>query len=508
MNPRIRQFLDELYAVDPALRTHEAELVPVIEHLLARDPGREPDAAFVEELRGTLQRRAIQLKGASVPSGSFWNRLLPVAYVLGGAAVTAAVVLNVHPGTPPPQNAAGNAAPLFAYQVRDTGKNAFGDLSKAQPGEGGRAGGGGGMATDSAVPATAPTAPAAAQNTAGSAVAAPDAALSEPYGKADMRLMPQGEITQYDYVYAGALPALPTGSVSVLERERGLSRPAFQAIANQFRLGMMDLGSFQNAKVDNVTLSQDEDLGYTVNLMLQDGTMNLSANWLRWPHPEQDCATDACYAKYRTTLGQLLSQEELLKLAGDFVSAHGVDLAHYGAPEVDDSWKREYDAAADKANAYIPDAQTVVYPLLAEGKPVLDQSGQKQGIRVNVNVRQRRVSDVWGIQSLSYLRSDYDAVTGSGQILSYLKTVDAMPADSYPAGTKVKHVKVELDTPEIGYVSELTYDKQVTHELIVPALLFPVKSVASGETVWRKIIAVPLAQELLKQAQPMYRILD
>jgi hypothetical protein len=260
--------------------------------------------------------------------------------------------------------------------------------------------------------------------------------------------------------------------------------------------------------VDNLTIAQDTDRGYMVNLMLRDGTVNISANWEKWPHPEQDCRDEACYAKYRTKITDLLSQEQLLQIAGAFVSEHGIDVSHYGAPEVDETWKRDYDRAQDKAQAYVPDAQTVVYPLLTEGRPVFDQGGAKQGIRVNVNVRQKLVSDVWGIQNLQYLRSDYAALSGSGDVLDYLAHLDRMAPDAYPQGMKVKRVKVTLGEPTLGYASYFTYENAQTRELIVPALLFPVQNVADGQYLWQQTIAVPLAKDLLKQNQPAYRIMD
>ena len=54
MTDRIRSILDELYEIDPALREHEADLIPLIDLLLTHDPGKQPDELFVEELRRQL----------------------------------------------------------------------------------------------------------------------------------------------------------------------------------------------------------------------------------------------------------------------------------------------------------------------------------------------------------------------------------------------------------------------------------------------------------------------
>ncbi len=489
LDSRIQAFLDDLYAIDPELKTHEEELLPLLHQLLHADPGREPDAAFVQELRSRLQHRATELSSSSPSLSSLMNRFL-----YAGAGALAALVIAipaVYYGTQETAPAATGTS-LFAYHVTDAPANAFGSLQSVQTeggprnqsGGGGGGVGGGGNGYASAVPAAAPS---VAMDSAATA----DAKLVAP-GE-------YGEISQYHYTYSGALPELPEGTVSVLKRERG-NRPGIGSILNTFALGNIDLASFDGAVIDSASFSQDEQYGYNFSVMLKEGTVFINQNWEKWPHPENACRDEACYQRYRVKIGELLPDADLLRIAAAFVTEHGIDTAQYGEPEVDNAWRRDYDRSTDKAQYYIPESQQVLYPLLLDGRPVYDQGGAKTGIRVSVSNREKRVSDVWGIQSQSYTRSAYDAVSGSGAIHAFLGKLDSIDKQFYSPNAKIKNIDVTLGEPVLGYVTYYAYDKVPAQELVVPALIFPVTGTSdAANPIWRQNVVVPLAAELLAQ---------
>ena len=89
--------LAELYEIDPSLREHEAELVPLVQKLLERDPAQKPSPAFVKQLRKELAARAeasahgaVEHRVSYAAPGGWFNRF---AFALAGAA--AAVVIAV-----------------------------------------------------------------------------------------------------------------------------------------------------------------------------------------------------------------------------------------------------------------------------------------------------------------------------------------------------------------------------------------------------------------------------
>jgi hypothetical protein len=195
-------------------------------------------------------------------------------------------------------------------------------------------------------------------------------------------------------------------------------------------------------------------------------------------------------------IGDVPADDVTIKLAQDFVKDHGFDLTQYGAPEVDHQWKVQYDAVTDKSMAYVPDTVRVVFPLMVDGKPVFDEGGTKSGINVGVNIRQKKVSDAYGIVDQTYLKSAYPAVTDSTLITKYLDSYGDMPAGWTVTDATIKQVDITLGTPEVGFVKTYNYENAVTKELIVPALIFPVTD-APANSYFQSSITVPLAQEML-----------
>ncbi|HRH94209.1 MAG TPA: hypothetical protein PKV72_06805, partial [Candidatus Peribacteria bacterium] len=312
MKSSIKQFLADLYEIDPSLKSHQTELIPLLEKLLAQDPATAPDAAFVARLRRQLNERAAV---GQAPAGSFWQKF---AYAFGGA-VTAAVIIpvaiiatNQHPLSP--------NAPLFSNHVSATGENAFGSLGgiaavnpvgiSARPQSGG---GGPGMPVASGVANMAEAVPAPAMD------------------MRDSKMIAPWPMVQYQYVFSGSLTGLqPT--VDVYKRDTKPLKVPMSAIAGSLNLGGMNMGSFDGMNIDNIAFTQQVPFGYQIYVNLRDASVNIDANWEQWP--QSKCQTDACWQAERVKIGDLLSDDEAIAIAKKFASDHGIDLSIYGQPEV------------------------------------------------------------------------------------------------------------------------------------------------------------------------------
>lgn len=402
MPSNIQSLLAELYEIDPSLRDHERELVPIIEMLLKNNPTREPDQTFVEELRSQLRNRAIELTATTHSTTFSLFSMQKMLYAFSGALVAVvvavpAVYLTLN-GDRIEETSGGT--PLFSYSVTDSGREAF-NLSNIQPSARGQGGGGGG-----AMPAVMPT---------------PDADMQTTPEGMDKMISPSPlyppNYVQYQYSFSGSLPELPGDSVSVFKRQKNLDRMSLQSLVGNLNLGFVNLDSFGNANVDSLSFYQNTDFGYMGTISLREGTFSLYQNWEKWPHPESGCADDTCWQRYRTNLNEVLSDEEAIRIATEFVNAHNIDISRFGQPEVDNYWRREYDRAAVKTDVYIPDTVRVIFPMQIEGEAVYEEGGNtKAGISVNVSNKQKRVSDVYGVQSQQYLKSEYAGVTDTAAI--------------------------------------------------------------------------------------------
>lgn len=478
----MREILDELYALDPALKAQEEELIPILEKLLKHKPDTEPDPAFVQKLRALLRDKAAEAPARS----SFFSFLTmnhlnyAITGAVLGAIITGPVVYGItqNGGLPAYPTDGTREQALFSYSVEETGSKAFGELSAGNTVDAYGRGGG-----------------------------APEMAMSNPRPQSggggdasmDQKMLVAPEMTEYTLKFDGELPALTAEQIEVFKRQKGISSADVSTILGSFNTGLMDLGSFAGAKTDMVTFYQDAPYGYMVTVAFREGAISMNANWEKWPHPESSCMDEACYQRYRIKIGEIPADETLLSIAGDFMDAHNVDLAQYGEPEVDNMWRVNYEAADNKADYYIPEVARVIYPQLVDGKPVYDESGTKAGISVGINVREKKVSDVWGIMDQKYLKSDYPAVTDASLVTAYLNNFGKLSQGWMQEGTKVTQAEITLGTPEIAFVKHYTFENGVSDELIVPALVFPVTNVPAGTYFYRDSITVPLAADILKK---------
>lgn len=481
MKTSLKTFLDDLYEIDPSLKAHEAEIIPLVETLLASDPAMEPDTEFVKRLRMQLKERAAEL---SDPASSGLQKWF---FALGGA-VTAAVILPLAFIAVDQQKPALNSAAQFSYNISDGGTEAFGSLS-------GLAGettmsrnqsGGGGPVTGGGV-ATAPAMPMAEDTANRDMAVGSDAKMIAPY-----------PMVRYEYVYDGAFPEL-TPTVDVYQRRTSGKALPMSSISASFNLGSIDLSSFSGMNMDSVSFSQNVPYGYQLNVNFRDAAVTLDAQWDQWP--QSKCQTDACFQAERVKLTDIPADDQLLTLAQAFIAAHGIDVSHYGTPEVDTQWKRDYDRAPDKAQAWIPDQIRVIYPLMIDGHKVSDHSGASSGISVGIHTKSRNVMNVYGIMSRDYVKSAYAGVSDPQEIKDYLSKLDnyaSMP-EADRAGAKTATVTVTLGEPVLGYSVFYSYKDNTNQELLVPVLTFKVKDVQGGDSYfYRSSVVVPLAADMLK----------
>ncbi len=489
-----KSFLNDLYEIDPSLREHEAELLPLIEQLLASDPGIAPDKDFVAALQVSLREHAATLAMGRRKS-SLWNNLL---YTLGGmATATAAFVIGfaAWQNAVTPMNtltttvpATSSSSPLFGYAVDEAGPGAFGSLAGAgQMARSQSGGGGGGVAMMASNPVS-ETAPAEA-----------DVGI-------DAKMIAPWPIIQYDYQYAGELPDLQA-SIDVYKRTPKAGRIPVSGLISSLNLGMIDLGSFAGMNVQSLSFTQDKDRGYQLFVDLQNAQVSLNAQWDKWPMGQ--CQDQACWDRLRVKESDLLSDARLIEISNAFLTEHGIDLSHYGDPVVDNAWRRDYERMADKSQAYIPDSQRVIFPLMVDGETVYDQSGMATGMSVGINVKEERVTDVYGIGDRTYQKSAYAGVTDEAAIKKALDSIDNYPVgilyrEGVADAPKPETVTVTLGAPTIELATFFTYSSGANDELLVPSLVFPIEKVSGENTVlYRQTVVIPLAKQIFDEQNIM-----
>ncbi len=530
MDKLIAEILADLYRLDPGLKEKEPELERLIARLIKARPEAELDEAFRRELRDRLLAE-YRVRPADAGEKASWTKLMKkffetpkFGYAMGGAALLLLIAAVAVGRLPAGRQAPSASGPLqlglaAAPRITSVGDNAFGPLFGTASGV---------TAAESAAPkgatssttrpasdeSAAAAAPAlgsgnlgiglgAAQAPAETAVPSPAAPLGlgggGGVGVPGKMAVLAPEMTEYRFKYSGDVPLPEGGKVEVLKRDRAAGSEALAAALGSLGLGLVDLGKLRDARVQNLTLTEDRDFGYQVNINLDDGSININQNWPRWPQPYAvACQPDQPCGPPRLNLSDLPSDSETIGIADAFLAGLGVSTAGYASPVVDNAWRIAYDAAPNKTDYWVPEQLTVVYQLLINGRRVYSEDGSVMGMVVQVDVRTRRAAGVSQIYLQSYQSSSYAAVTDPAKVLDYAARGGFAPAYAYAVpGASGRLVEAELGAPEQAYMSKWIYKNGATEILLVPALAFPVKKTAETASLYRDRIVVPLAEELL-----------
>lgn len=467
-NQLIKNILEDIYKIDDSLRVRGPQLEKIVAEILEAKPLVSIDEKFKKELYKELMERVSGLKQnrANVWQWIFSKKL---SYALVGAVAVVVIVVGV--------GIFHTKSSRVEFKFTKTGLNdeAFGPLGTAQDGQpagvleggvgGGAKGGGGGMAAGT-----------------------PDQAVACA-GQAGCVIPPD-----YfpEYVYAGEDIKLEQTSVEVLRRK---NRMEPLGILKSFGLGLVDLSVFKDTKIQTVNFVQDKKYGYNVSINFEEGTISVDAYWPRWPQSYNECADDRCIEENRIKFSDIPADEELIRIANQFIAEHRISLKSYGQPEADNDWRNQ--PGILEAQIYVPDSIFLTYPLLIDGKSVYEQSGTKLGIRVGINIREKRVSGMYNLSLQEYESSMYDAETDFSRILKFAEKGGINRYYWNEGKTK----KVEIGTPAQEYMVVWKYDRdnQMNKMLIIPALIFPITKTSVEGYYYQKNIIVPLAKELLEE---------
>ncbi|MCF7846323.1 MAG: hypothetical protein K9L85_03730 [Candidatus Peribacteraceae bacterium] len=474
----MQEILDEIVAdlisLDPELAKIEGEIRKLAQKMLAAKPDSEIDEKFKQALKSDLMARAEKLK-EPLKSSSNPFQMQKLFYSLAGAAVAVAIFFGIQnydqifSSELTLKDTAGLASLDFEQKITPVGERAFGSLAQEAVADEARGlGGGGGL---------------------GIATESVDGDMAES------KIAPMPDFEVYKYVYNGPLN-FPIGSVEVLRRIREVnSGDSLARQLAQLDLGLVDLASLQNLKLENFNLSEDRDYGYSTFVSFTDGSISINQNWQKWPDPYADCRQSDCWESLRLTRSDMLPDSQAISIANDFVRKFNVNLQSYGEPEIQYSWERELERfQGAETDYYFPDSVSVVYPLKIGDKFVYSSGGTKDGVSVSVNQRFDRASGLYGLYTQNYESSQYAAVSDEALFRKFLER-GGFWGGYYPEGGRV--VEVQLGTPEEVLLHYWNYTDGENEELILPALRFPIAS--DNPNVYQEAVVVPLVAEILQE---------
>lgn len=494
---QIKNILSGLYKIDSGLARYENDLIKIINKLLKNKPEVRIDENFIQRLRSELMESAPKSQEKKFLNINF-NFMQKLFYAFGGAAVTAAVILlliNFLPVRPEePINLAlpgkhGNEKiPFTSGEIKKLSANAFGNLLETGSASNLASGAGFGSVSKPAseISSVAPQA-GMAKGLGGGGMARTQSGVG-----GDTAIMPYPEPVAYKYVYKGKGINLESDKMEIYKKNNSA---IFNGSIPGLNTKLIDLSKFSGTALRSFNIWQDEKLGYEIYVDIENGLISVNNNSKGWYDYSVVCQTEECAEQSRLKPSDIPNDEELIAIANKFIKEKNIDISQYGQPRVEDYWKREYEAMADKSNAYIPDTMSLIYPLLLNGEEVKDLGGNDYGLRVNVNIRFDKVANLYGLGAYNLDSSEYSIVTSEEKILKMAE----MGGYGYWYGYgDMKVVEVELGEPVLGYASYMRWKDGKNEELFIPSLVFPIMSQPEG-LYYRKNIVVPLVEEFFNQ---------
>lgn len=456
-----KKILRELYRIDPSLKTHEKELVTLISQMMDYKTDFKADPDFVRELKKQLFGEPKKSNLLSHISLIFMNK----KHIFVGALASLAIVLVVGAYglgsgaldfTSSKSN--GFSALFNPGQIVQKEAGAFGSLAlgNVDPSSARMFGGGGFAQGD-------------VENT--SMIIAP---------------------IRYTYSYVGEEFEVSNNTSPVFRRVVGstASKQIAQILKNS-ATGLLNLNSFGNLSAETISLFDDE---YRINLDIINAQASIHTNYNNKPDVYREAQPS-----------DMLSNEELIAIAHEFLKQRGISVDSYAEPVVDMQWKR--DAQTQKKLdpnyvEYTPNMINVVYPFKLDQNIAYNYSGTPEGMNVSVDILAKRVESVFNILAASFESSEYQLETNVDVLKKFASQGGINTYPWYDKNAELREVK--LGTPTIVYVQHYmpTEDASGSREMYVPALQFPVVNSSEITPFYHsQVVTIPLLKDILDLAE-------
>lgn len=495
MNEALQKILRDLYELDPGLKKHEETLIRIIEEIVASRPSTKFDSRFAEKLRERVLQE-IQKISKERNTADIKNNLIFMKkfyYMFGGALIafilTVPIIFQKAPFGSIRQSQKMKDSALEMERLSDS---AFGALSL---------GGEERMAVPKGLGGGSPLTGSGSSSGGAGAQKFTEAAGVSVSSESPL-IMPPEYITNYKFVYRGKPVSVSEKKLEVLRRARGKGVDFSALNIPSSEIFGVDLSTFNNTKLQSLSVLEERDLGYNIFVNYEDGSLSISENWMKWG---QDCFGPGCPGYMPLSLSDVPEDSKTIAIANSFIKEHKIRVENFGEPEVVNDWRAFAAEEPDISQTYIPEILSVLYPQKIAGKFVYEESGQKTGIMVNVNIRKMKAGGAWNIGAQNYQSSLYEVEEDFNRIL---KVAERGGIYGYQNDNASKILEIELGAPTLEYMRFWNYQERISEELLLPALVFPVAKNTVPEMSWKKNVIIPVVKEILDsqeniQGKPM-----
>lgn len=294
----------------------------------------------------------------------------------------------------------------------------------------------------------------------------------------------------YEYIYTGDDFELLPKEVDVYKRVSPDFSSDFNTSLLNKKISFLNFSRFKNPSIQDLSINEERDYGYSIFLNLKNGYFSFFKNWNKWPSSNNN---------YQFSANNVLSDAELNNIANDFLQKYDINLSSYDPAEPQKYWLSEYNASANKDSYYISEIINLIYPLKINGLTVYNDSGQKEGVNIDIDMLEKKVVSFYNMNHQHYESALYDTESDKETILKMALQGGIYPEYYYGDDfSNNKNRTMELGTPVLGFLKTWQHDSENignNSELYVPAYIFPVKNKLDNNYFFRSNIVVPAVKD-------------
>ncbi|MGE4444870.1 MAG: hypothetical protein AB7E37_07885 [Candidatus Altimarinota bacterium] len=488
MGKEVENILQELYEIDENLQKKEPELKKIIHSMLNLRPNITIDENFKYSLREQIQQKINSEKLHNFQKSqknNFWNIFTYIFGTLGVAAFGFFIFRETFaPHTIIQDNTPSSVSQnLLSFESNITeNKNGFGNLKTV--GVDSLAKGGSVEKMSLQTPNTVTDLAENDTKILGENMIG-DAMIGKMIAPIDPDWVPE----VYKYSYSGELNLEIPAQMPVYKKITG--KNISTQVANYFKnidFNGIKLGNFSEIGVSNVSLNENKEYGYSLNIDFENGSFSLYKNWAKWP--QRDWTTNSKQ--------NFVSEEEVLQIAGDFIQKYKIDLGKYGNPEVEKKYLsvlRSYESSKI-APEYINNTTTVIYPLLIDENKIVEEYGQVSGVRLEIDLIEKKVTSLNGLHINNYEKYAYNIETSKENILKIANVGGRFGLEN-EIPKNAKYIDILLKNPTLQYISTYKYENFSQEQFLIPAVVFEIEK-AGVENYYGDTITVPLVKDFYK----------
>lgn len=471
MQENIKKILNELYLIDETLKDKEGELIKIISAMLNLRPNVNINDDFKKELKNQILQKITSEKLKKYNSKPNIWKILTYTFWTVWVCVLWVFIIN--------ENFSNSLLPSkqisFESSIKSS-SNSFWSLAKLWTNENAKWWSNE-VKTFSSKRASSEANDIVASPIANKMMVSPD--------MVDPNYIP--EVYKYSFSWELNIDLKENMPVYKKEYLKSDSSKIAQIIWN-IDFNWVNIWNFDKLWVSNISLNQEKDFWYNINIDFENNALNIYKNWSKWPQID--------YSKKQTQV--ILQENEVISIAKNFLTDYKIDLSKYGEARIEKSYLQimtKY--ASDRIMPEYPNNITnVIFPKIVDNNEVYEEYGQASWVRMEIDLENKKVISLNGLSVDNYLKSEYKVETSKENILK-IASVWWRYGFNNTDLKNLKYVDITLINPKLKYINTYKYDNNKTEEYLVPAIVFEVvkdeKSTYYGETV-----TVPLVKDFYK----------